>query len=400
MDEQTALNMTDQSQLGNSISKLLHELCSQNNPAMLQSVIDELLAQQQARFNEQAAALRGIISQLASGFGSRSSDPDLQQHLKLLTDCAQAAHPTETLAALVGRLPAAAIETAVSAQTATGPHTTDRDPATNPLQHRLLDIRSQLESSSSLIQLLLTDIEKQISADNPGAMRAALNNSLRRQLDENNVMLANLDRAIALAANASATPVIQPEVQTDATQTAAAETGEAKPFSLAPTTEPVTGLPDRAALALEFRREAGRADRHETTFSLALLEIDDLELLRRNKGDGAADQVIQFYINDVFRQTRIYDYLARLSEGHFALLLPQTEIYAAETIIGRMLEKVRFSQRMLKHAGKEGSLPGFRAGLAAFSREDTFEKLFARCEQALLQTGATDQQPVSMIKNL
>ncbi len=388
--------MTDQSQLGNSISKLLHELCSQNNPAMLQSVIDELLAQQQTRFARQASALREIISQLASGFSSITSAPDLQQHLQLLSECAKTAHPTETLAALLSHLPIAAVAPPSATQSAESLNEAVIGPATNPLQQRLLDIRTQLENTSSLLQLLLTDIEKQTSADNPEAMRAAMNNSLRRQLDENNVMLANLDRAISLAADTSDQPANPPQ----SLLTSQTETSTTEPFSLEPTTEPVSGLPDRAALEQEFRREAGRADRHETTFSLALLEIEELELLRRTNGDQAADQVIQFYINDVFRKTRIYDYLTRLSEGHFALLLPQTDIYAAEVIVSRLLEKVRFSQRMLKQAGREGSLPGFRAGLAAFTRGDTFEKLFARCEQALLKTGTVDEQPVAMIKNI
>src|SRR5712692_2298670 len=83
-------------------------------------------------------------------------------------------------------------------------------------------------------------------------------------------------------------------------------------------------------------RELNRGGRFNRPLSLLLLDVDGLGELNAVHGQQAGDAVLRGTARTIRRATREYDLPARLAGGLFAVLLPETDLAAAQAVAERI----------------------------------------------------------------
>lgn len=134
-------------------------------------------------------------------------------------------------------------------------------------------------------------------------------------------------------------------------------------------TDPLTGLANRRAWEDALSRELGRATRHGTPLTIAMLDLDGLKKINDDLGHAAGDQAITAAADSWQKLMRSGDVLARLGGDEFGLILP-----ACDSDDGHeLLERIR---------GGAGG-PRVSCGLACLEPGDTPEDLTTRADLAL-----------------
>nr|WP_246601283.1 GGDEF domain-containing protein [Alteromonas antoniana] len=92
-------------------------------------------------------------------------------------------------------------------------------------------------------------------------------------------------------------------------------------------TDPLTGLANRRVYDAEMQRNFSLSKRHNTDFSLILLDLDHFKLLNDTHGHAIGDlciKAVASVLNDTCR--RELDIVARIGGEEFAIILPGTSI--------------------------------------------------------------------------
>ncbi len=112
-----------------------------------------------------------------------------------------------------------------------------------------------------------------------------------------------------------------------------------KALALASTDE-LTGLNNRRSFYERFEAEIERARRHQTTLSVALIDVDFFKKLNDTYGHLNGDIVLKTLaqcFKDSFRKS---DMVCRFGGEEFAILLPDTNLNAARDLMERIREKI------------------------------------------------------------
>lgn len=104
-------------------------------------------------------------------------------------------------------------------------------------------------------------------------------------------------------------------------------------------TDPLTGLPDHRRFADVFQTECKRSEQNRRPCALLLLELDSLSRLNEEHGPHATDEAL-CRVARILLQCRAADTPARLREGEFAVVLPDTSPQGAQTMGARIAEKI------------------------------------------------------------
>ncbi|KAA0251819.1 MAG: diguanylate cyclase [Acidobacteria bacterium] len=165
-------------------------------------------------------------------------------------------------------------------------------------------------------------------------------------------------------------------------------------------TDPVTALPNRAALAETAEREWRRAHRqlHEGerpgvpslrepgALSLLLLEVQDLAAAAERYGPEGAETLLRHAAEAMRTCLRTSDFLGRLDGPQFFALLPDTGAEGARRTAARLAEAVAAAGPPEDEPAV--GTPRVAIGTASASRpeEATYEELLARAESDLAAT--------------
>lgn len=96
--------------------------------------------------------------------------------------------------------------------------------------------------------------------------------------------------------------------------------------------DPLTGLANRRTLQTALEEEVRRAHRYRRPLSLLLIDIDHFKNINDQFGHAAGDQVLRALVEEMNRNTRHSDLLARFGGEEFVLLLPETGEEAAQEL--------------------------------------------------------------------
>ncbi len=88
-------------------------------------------------------------------------------------------------------------------------------------------------------------------------------------------------------------------------------------------------------------KEFYKARRYDRAFSLVILSLDNAEQLRREAGRELYRRVVRDVVGAIGRVVRDADILAKVSEGEYYLLLPETDYFGALMLMRRAAEEVR-----------------------------------------------------------
>ncbi len=151
--------------------------------------------------------------------------------------------------------------------------------------------------------------------------------------------------------------------------------------------DPLTGSLNRRGMEDEFAREASRADRHNSPFCIAVIDIDNFKALNDTRGHQTGDDALVHLVTVAKEELRLTDHIARMGGEEFLVMLPNTPIEGATKIITRLQRSLTKKFFLDKN---EQVLITFSAGVALRARGESQDATIARADAAMYvakQTG-------------
>jgi len=156
--------------------------------------------------------------------------------------------------------------------------------------------------------------------------------------------------------------------------------------------DPLTGCGTLDALDRRIREEFERARRYALSFSLILLDVDQLRNLNERLGTDGGDRVLAELGRLLQRELRAPDFVSRYGGDEFALILPETDLEGARRSVARVRECILAAPFADLPAQDR---PRLSAGIVTYPHPSAVqtEDLFSLVEAALLRGKAqTDER--------
>ena len=103
-----------------------------------------------------------------------------------------------------------------------------------------------------------------------------------------------------------------------------------------PSTDALTGLLNASRWARVVAHEDARVRRYRRAATIVMIELDGLDRLTARLGEAAGERLIPAVADTVRRLAREADFVARLGDGRFAVLLPETDEIQAINYVERV----------------------------------------------------------------
>lgn len=142
----------------------------------------------------------------------------------------------------------------------------------------------------------------------------------------------------------------------------------------------LTGALNRRGMDEAIEREFNRADRHNTTLCIAMLDIDHFKKLNDTLGHATGDEALTHLVKVLKDVLRTTDVLARYGGEEFIIILPDTPQDEAVKVITRVQRELTKNFFMYNN---ERVLITFSAGVAERALNEAPEALIPRADAAL-----------------
>ncbi len=143
----------------------------------------------------------------------------------------------------------------------------------------------------------------------------------------------------------------------------------------------LTGLPNRTAFLRQLDAEIARARRYGFSLALAVIDLDDLNLVNERHGYAAGDAMLRTYASEIMSQFRGYDLVARYGDDEFAMLLPNTQKDGAVRAIDKA--QARAAGIAIQFNSQNIPLLSFSSVLTLYVQGEPPATLLKRAEEAL-----------------
>ena len=148
-------------------------------------------------------------------------------------------------------------------------------------------------------------------------------------------------------------------------------------------TDALTGLSNRRYFLFQAEQEMRRAQRFDRKLSVIMMDLDHFKKVNDTFGHAVGDIVLQTIARVGLESLRESDIMGRLGGEEFAVLLPETNVKAAEEVAERLLQHV--DETPIK-VGRKTLKCTTSLGVAQISsRDKSFDDLLARADKALYQ---------------
>ena len=159
----------------------------------------------------------------------------------------------------------------------------------------------------------------------------------------------------------------------------------------------LTGLLNRRAGYIHFRKQLSYAQRYEQQFTLCLLDLDHFKSINDAHGHLVGDAVLKHFVEVLSASLRKSDTLMRWGGEEFLLLLPKTDAKSAKRLVVQLKEKVQASTMTFE--GRELAYT-FSAGLAAYPRHSKDMDGLISCADDALYTAKEAGRNLVIISSL
>jgi two-component system cell cycle response regulator len=159
------------------------------------------------------------------------------------------------------------------------------------------------------------------------------------------------------------------------------------------TTDPLTRVLNRRALADRLAVEMDRARRFKADLTVLLIDIDHFKRVNDTAGHLAGDEVLRQIANLLEDAVRTVDIVARYGGEEFVVILPQTSPEGACIFAERVRERIARQEFSL---GTRSIRLTVSVGLATFPAPDitSADDFFARADQAMYRAKANGRNQV------
>lgn len=151
------------------------------------------------------------------------------------------------------------------------------------------------------------------------------------------------------------------------------------------TRDPLTGLFSRGYVDDRFSVELSRARRYDKVLTIAVIDADRFKLLNDTHGHQAGDLALRkigALLHDTFRQS---DTAGRYGGEEFVVILPETDMAAAQQKLESLRERVAGTPIALSTTGEKVQVT-ISAGLASFPQDGgTASELFALADERMFE---------------
>lgn len=104
--------------------------------------------------------------------------------------------------------------------------------------------------------------------------------------------------------------------------------------------DPLTNISNFRSFRMQFQYEVEKSSRTKLPISLAYFDIDNFKFINDNYGHSTGDVLLQTVTSEIKKIIRPMDVIARLGGDEFALLLPETDLENARTVVKRLQDEV------------------------------------------------------------
>lgn len=146
-------------------------------------------------------------------------------------------------------------------------------------------------------------------------------------------------------------------------------------------TDELTELPNRRAFLNRLNEEMQRAKRYKSTFSVALIDLDEFKKINDTYGHMAGDEMLCRYAKDILTIFRASDLVARYGGEEFAVIFPNTSVTEALSALEKA-QALAFTVS-ITHGEDTIRAPSFSAGLVTYQKDEYPEEMIDRADQLL-----------------
>lgn len=153
-------------------------------------------------------------------------------------------------------------------------------------------------------------------------------------------------------------------------------------LDLASRIDPMTRLANRRDIMEKIEQEHSRAHRHQRTFSIILVDVDNFKRINELHGVNVGDDVL-VEISCVLREcVRNEDICSRWGGEEFLFLLPETGLEGALSVAQKINQTVAMTEFKVNRPGIRTSVS---LGVCSYQPGQTISDCLTRVETALLQ---------------
>lgn len=144
----------------------------------------------------------------------------------------------------------------------------------------------------------------------------------------------------------------------------------------------LTGAASLQQLMQELRREFARSCRYGHPLAVVRCDVDRLRLINEGFGRPAGDEVLRAFNDRAMRVLRPFDWIARVADDEFIIVLPETNL-AGAAVVSERIRKLMASRPVASKAGP------FKATISiGYTAVETRSQLHQCDVEALLETSA------------
>lgn len=151
-------------------------------------------------------------------------------------------------------------------------------------------------------------------------------------------------------------------------------------------TDTLTGLGNRFAYEQAIEREISIAHRHNSSFSLLIIDVDHFKAINDNFGHDAGDQVLAIIGQAIRLVARGSDLAFRYGGEEFVLLLSNTDMAGATLFAERVRSTIAALDYQSARLDKTMAISAtVSVGVSSFRTSDSAQSLFKRADEALYE---------------
>ncbi len=130
--------------------------------------------------------------------------------------------------------------------------------------------------------------------------------------------------------------------------------------------DPLTRLFNQRVFWELLEYEVGRASRHDNSFAVCVVDLDDFKRINDSFGHATGDRFLKEMAAILLSETRQGDILARYGGDEFAFVLPEVDLAGATTIVDRIREKISLFRMEPEEAGQPLIEASISIGIALY----------------------------------